>query len=200
MSARRLDFWFDFASTYSYVGAMQIESLCAEAGVPLRWRAFVLGPIFKLQGWETSPFNVNPLRGAYMWRDLARLTAKLAIPWRKPSIFPRNSVLAGRVAAAHADAPWLADFIRAVFVANFGQDREIGEERVVRDLIAQVGKNADEVLAVATDPQHSPALRKNTEEAIRLGIFGAPNCVVGGELFWGEEAMEDAISWARMTR
>src|SRR5262245_51053650 len=68
-----LDFWFDFASTYSYPAATRISPLAAIAGVTIRFRPFLLGPIFKAQGWETSPFNLYPAKGRYMWRDLERL-------------------------------------------------------------------------------------------------------------------------------
>src|SRR5579862_6936334 len=64
---RCIHFWFDFASTYSYVAAMRVEELCSDAGVALAWQPFLLGPIFKLQGWDDSPFNLNERRGAYMW-------------------------------------------------------------------------------------------------------------------------------------
>jgi len=64
-----IDFWFEFASTYSYVAAMRIEEECARAGVPLEWKPFLLGPIFSAQqGIKDSPFNVNPVRGRYMCR------------------------------------------------------------------------------------------------------------------------------------
>ena len=86
-----LEFWFEFASTYSYVAAMRIEELCREGGVELVWRPFMLGPIFALQGWSDSHFNLNERRGSYMWRDLERLTDKFGLPWRKPSRFPRPS-------------------------------------------------------------------------------------------------------------
>jgi 2-hydroxychromene-2-carboxylate isomerase len=131
-----IEFWFEFASTYSYVAAMQIEAKCRSAGVALAWRPFSLGPIFALQGWDNSHFNLNPRRGAYMWRDLERLTAKFGLPWQRPSAFPRPTTLPLRVAAAFADEPWCADFIRAVFVANFGEDREIGERAVVAEILA----------------------------------------------------------------
>lgn len=192
-----LEFWFDFASTYSYIAAMRIEDLCASAGVPLQWRPFLLGPIFALQGWNDSPFMLNDRRGAYMWRDLERLTAKFALPWHKPSVFPRNSVLPARVAAAHVDEPWLSDFVKATFIANFGNDRDIGAQDVVAQILSSIGIDADRALAYALGDEQRGQIRRNTERAIALGIFGAPNCVVGGELFWGEETLEDALAWAR---
>src|SRR6266850_3622898 len=73
-----LDFWFDFASTYSYPAAMRVGALAGEMGLRLRFRPFLLGPIFKAQGWNSSPFNVYPAKGRYMWRDLERLCADLS--------------------------------------------------------------------------------------------------------------------------
>jgi 2-hydroxychromene-2-carboxylate isomerase len=191
-----LEFWFEFASTYSYVAAMRIEDLCRDAGVRLVWKPFLLGPIFALQGWETSHFNLNPRRGAYMWRDMERLCAKFGLPWRRPSEFPRLTTVPARVACAIADEPWCGDFVRRVYVANFGEDRPIGERSVVAEILAELGQPADAILARAESPDFKPILRANTEHAIELGIFGAPNCVVDGELFWGEESLQDAIDWA----
>jgi 2-hydroxychromene-2-carboxylate isomerase len=192
----QLDFWFDFASTYSYVAAMRIEKLCADAGVSMRWVPFLLGPIFVLQGWNDSPFNLNDRRGAYMWRDLERLSAKFGLPWRRPTAFPRASTLAARVACSIADEPWCGDFVRATYVANFGDDRDIGSEEVVLDILERLDQDGEGILMRALEPARKGLLRANTERAIGLGIFGAPNCVVDGELFWGEEALDDGIAWA----
>ena len=93
-----VDFWFDFASSYSYPAAMRADALAAKSGVAIRYRPFLLGPIFKAQGWDTSPFNIYEAKGRYMWRDLERLCADLGIPFQRPSPFPQNSLLAARVA------------------------------------------------------------------------------------------------------
>src|SRR3954454_15484971 len=114
-----VEFWFDFASTYSYPAAMRIEHLAQQAGASLLWRPFLLGPIFQQQGWETSPFNIYPPKGRYMWRDLERLCDRLAIPFRKPAVFPRNGLVAARVACRFAEASWIGTFVRGVFSANF---------------------------------------------------------------------------------
>jgi 2-hydroxychromene-2-carboxylate isomerase len=192
-----LEFWFDFASTYSYIAASRIERLCRDAGVDLVWKPFTLGPIFAMQGWNDSHFNLNQRRGDYMWRDMERLTAKLGLPWKRPCAFPRNSIPALRIACAIADEPWCGEFVRRVFIANFGEDRDIAEESALRDVLREIGQDADAVLASSNERRG--ILRENTERAVELGIFGAPNCIVKGELFWGEEAMEDAIAWLGVT-
>ncbi len=189
-----LEFWFDFASTYSYVAAMRIEELCRAAGVELAWKPFLLGPIFAAQGLSDSPFNLNPRRGEYMWRDLERLCAKFELPWRPLSQFPRASTLAARVACEVANETCGGDYIRRVFTSNFGADQDIGDRAVIAEILTGLGRDATEILARAESPERRTALRTNTERAIAIGIFGAPNCLVGDELFWGEEAIEDAIA------
>jgi 2-hydroxychromene-2-carboxylate isomerase len=100
-----VDFWFEFGSTYSYPAAMRIESLASERHVAVSWRSFLLGPIFGDQGWNDSPFNIYPAKGRYMWRDLERVCDTLDLPFRRPSEFPRNGLLAARVACRFAASP-----------------------------------------------------------------------------------------------
>ncbi len=192
-----LEFWFDFASTYSYVGALRIEEECRRAGVPLVWKPFLLGPIFTAQqGIKDSPFIVHPVRGRYMVRDVERLCAKYGLPWKWPGQFPRNSILAARVACVGDGRPWLGDFVRAVFRVNFAEDRDIADASVLAEVLTGLGVDAPAVLAEAVTPENKLRLRENTERAEALGIFGAPNCVTRGELFFGQDRISDAIDWA----
>jgi 2-hydroxychromene-2-carboxylate isomerase len=192
-----VDFWFELASTYSYPAASRIEETATAAGVGVRWRPFLLGPIFREQGWNDSPFNVYPAKGRYMWRDVERICAALGLPWRRPSRFPRNGLLAARVACAVQDEPWCGAFVRAVYRANFADDREISEPAVITGILADLGQPADATLVRAAEPAVKERLRAQTEEAARLGIFGAPTVVVGEELFWGNDRVETALRWAK---
>jgi 2-hydroxychromene-2-carboxylate isomerase len=183
-----LDFWFDFASTYSFLTAARIRSLADQAGAAVRWRPFLLGPIFAAQGWTDSPFNLYPVKGSYMWRDMERQCARLGLALRRPSVFPRNSVLAARVALV-ADDP---DFVVAVYKANFCEDREISDAAVIAEILADLGKPS-ELLEAAQSPENKGRLRAETEEAMRLGIFGAPSFIAAGELYWGNDRLEQAL-------
>jgi 2-hydroxychromene-2-carboxylate isomerase len=193
--ATALAFWFEFASTYSYPAAMRIERLAAEAGAPLIWRPFLLGPIFTEQGWYTSPFNIYPAKGKYMWRDLERTCAELGLPFRKPSVFPRNGLLPARIATAFADAPWIGEFVRGVYTTNFARDEEISDPAVVAAVLSAMGQNPGAVIAMAESPESKALLRAQTEQAVEHGIFGAPTVTVDEELFWGNDRLEDAIRW-----
>ena len=195
--SRSFEFWFEFASTYSYPAAMRVEREARAAGIAVAWRPFLLGPIFKAQGWSDSPFNLYPVKGAYMWRDLERTCDSLGLAFRRPSRFPRNGLLAARVATAGRDEPWIGDFVRAVYQANFGRDREIAERETIASVLGELGLPADELLAASESAETKEKLRAATEEATRRGVFGVPTFFVGDELFWGNDRLEHAIAWAR---
>ncbi|HEX5211341.1 MAG TPA: 2-hydroxychromene-2-carboxylate isomerase [Pseudolabrys sp.] len=193
-----LDFWFDFASTYSYPAMMRIGPLARETGVAVRYRPFLLGPLFKSQGWDTSPFNLYAAKGRHMWRDLERLSRDLGLPFRRPEPFPQNSLTAARVALVGLNADWGEEFCRAVFRAQFGDGRPVEDAGVLGDILAQLKVDAVPVFEAARGDPTKRALRRQTEEAQRLGIFGAPSFVTpDGELFWGNDRLERALRWAR---
>jgi 2-hydroxychromene-2-carboxylate isomerase len=191
-----LAFWFDFASTYSYPAAARVEDVTRAAGVSLDYRPFLLGPIFQSQGWNDSPFNLYPVKGAYMWRDLERTCAGLGLPFRRPSVFPRNSVRAARVAVTGMNEPWCGRFVRATFEANFGEDRDIADPEEIVRILEAIGMPGQVILEHAESSEHKPKLRVQSEQAARAGIFGAPTFVVSGEMFWGNDRLEEAVAWA----
>ncbi len=193
-----LELWFDFASTYSYLASEQVEEAARVAGVPVSWRPFLLGPIFQAQlGFMDSPFNRRPARAAYMWRDLERETARLGIPWRQPTRFPANSVLAARVAQVALDEPWGPRYVHAIFRAGFGQDRDIAARETVVDALRDAGAgDPDALISRAVSPEHKDRLRRTTDEALRRGIFGAPTFFVGGEMYFGNERLARAVEHA----
>jgi 2-hydroxychromene-2-carboxylate isomerase len=193
-----LDFWFEFASTYSYPAAMRIGALARARGVIVRWRPFLLGPVFKAQGWDNSPFNIYPVKGRYMWRDLERICAAAGLPFVRPAVFPQNTILAARVALVALGEGWGEDFSCAVYAAEFGEGRDIGAPGLIADILTALGRDADAVITRAQADDNKLMLRKNTEEAQALGIFGAPSIVTAdGELFWGNDRLEAALDWAR---
>ena len=197
MSRPKMEFWYEFASSYSYLSVMRIEALAGQAGVEVAWRPFLLGPVFLAMGWNDSPFNIYPPKGRYMWRDLARLAGKYDLPFRLPSRFPRSGLLAARVALLGVEPGWVAAFSRAVMLANFAEDREIGETGVIAGILDDLGLPAQELLALAVSEENKAALRRQTELASELGLFGAPSFRVGEELFWGNDRLEDALAWAQ---
>src|SRR5262249_18149809 len=145
--------WFEFASTYSYPAVARADLLGAMHGVRLVWKPFLLGPIFRAQGWNDSPFNLLPAKGRYMWRDLERLCAAQGLPFRRPSQFPRSGLLAARVALAAEGRPWRYSFVRAVYHANFAADLDISRRETIDGILRAMQVPAEEVLARAESPE-----------------------------------------------
>jgi 2-hydroxychromene-2-carboxylate isomerase len=197
MPAPVVDFWFEFASTYSYPAAMRLPALARDAGVAIRWQPFLLGPIFKAQGWDNSPFNLYEAKGRYMWRDLERICADLGLPFRRPGAFPQSGLVAARVALVGLDEGWGEAFIPTVYRAQFAEGRLIGDPAVIRDILVTMQIDPKPVFDRTQSDAIKTRLREQTEEAQRLGIFGAPAAVANGELFWGNDRLEQALAWAR---
>ncbi len=198
---RAIEFWFDFASTYSFLSAMRIETLAKEKGVNITWHPFLLGPIFQAQGWTSSPFAHYPNKGLNMWRDIERQSEKYGLNFKRPaqdqiSQFPRHSVLAARIALTGLHNDWVAEFIKAVFTAEFSDGLDIGRKDVLRDILQNLKLDPASVLQQANSVEIRAQLRANVEAAMAHKIFGAPSFIIRDELFWGNDRLEDALDWA----
>lgn len=119
----KIEFWYEFASTYSYPAAMRVEDAAREAGVTLVWRPFLLGPIFGAQGWNDSPFNIYPAKGKYMWRDMARLCDAAGLTLKEPVRFPQNGLKAARLALLGQDEAW-GRHSRAASISRISRNRK----------------------------------------------------------------------------
>lgn len=194
--AARIEFWFEFGSNYSYLALMRIEELAARAGVEIAWKPFLLGPVFRELGWESPPFVQHKEKGAYVWRDMERRARGYGLPYRRPSEFPRQAVLPLRVALLGADQPWIGAFCRRIMLRNWAEDREIASPACVLESLAGLVPDPQAVLAAAQSEDNKLALRRQTAGARSLGLFGAPTFLVDGEMFWGDDRLEDAIDAA----
>jgi 2-hydroxychromene-2-carboxylate isomerase len=195
-----LTFWYEFASTYSYLSTKRIETEAAAAGVTITWQPFLLGPIFKAQGWTTSPFNLYPAKGRYMVRDIERIAVARGIAFHMPDPFPANGLRAARLAVLGTIEGWVAPFSKAVFEAEFAQRLNIADDGVLTGILQRLGLDAPGLLARCGDDVVKDRLRAATKTAETLGIFGAPSFVTpDGELFWGDDRLEEALAHAQQS-
>lgn len=192
-----LEFWYEFASPYSYLSAIRIAGMADAAGVDIIWRPFLLGPIFAAQGWTTSPFNLYPAKGRYMVRDMERLALARGRAFRMPASFPANGLLAARIALIGAHQGWTCNFTTRVFQAQFESAADISDRAVLKACLTDIGLAAEPIIAEAQSEANKQALRRQSERAAELGLFGAPSFVTrDGELFWGDDRLQQAIAWA----
>ncbi|MEM7429377.1 MAG: 2-hydroxychromene-2-carboxylate isomerase [Pseudomonadota bacterium] len=192
-----LEIWFEFASTYSYLTVSRAEELLRAGNVRFSWKPFLLGPIFRDKGMETSPFVLDPVKGAHMWRDMERRSARYGLPFAQPAVWPMNPIRAARVMTAALDEPWCGAFARAVFCAQFVRGEDIADAAVLARALEDCGVDPAYWLDRSQSDEIKSALRERTEQARSFGIFGAPSFRVGDELFWGDDRLEDAIAWTR---
>ena len=190
-----IEFWFDFGSNYSYLSVMRIEALAAERSVAVRWRPFLLGPIFRALGYENSPFVLQKQKGAYVWKDMERQCRKYGLALTRPTDFPRTALLAMRVALLGAEQQWIGAYCRGIMQLNFAHDRDIGSVEVVSEALDQLGLPAQQLIADAQTDANKLRLREQTERAAAKGIFGAPTFFAGEEMFWGNDRLEDALAF-----
>lgn len=192
-----LEFWFEFGSNYSYFSVMRIEQLAERSGVAIAWKPFLLGPIFRDFGWETSPFVLQPEKGKYVWRDMERQAEKYKLQYKKPSVFPRKAILPMRVALYGAEESWMGAFCRKVMLQAFANDLDIDTPENVRRALDGVVPDPDRVIKEAQSDTNKMRLRDQTAEARKRGIFGAPTFFFKDEMFWGNDRLEEAIAFAQ---
>jgi 2-hydroxychromene-2-carboxylate isomerase len=194
-----IDFWVSVGSTYSYLSVMRLASVARANGVTFRWRPFSVRAI--MIGQNNIPFRGKPVKAAYMWRDIARRAQMYGLSPRLPAPYPLAEFdLANRIAVLGELEGWHADYIRAAYRQRFEQGHEAGSEPGRSLALREIGK--DPALAVETAQGADVEARYHalTEEAKALGVFGSPSFVVEGEVFWGDDRLDDAISWFKHRR
>ncbi|MES2948610.1 MAG: 2-hydroxychromene-2-carboxylate isomerase [Pseudomonadota bacterium] len=189
-----IEFWFEFGSNYSYLSVMRIAEAAARLNVPIHWKPFLLGPIFRSFGWDNSPFVLQKAKGDYVWKDMVRECRKYQLPWTQPTTFPRAAVLPLRVALVGAEQDWMGAYCRRMMLLNFAEDRDIDSVETVTAVLEQLKLPVQEILSAAQSDTNKLKLREQTETAKTKGIFGAPTFFVGNDMFWGNDRLDDALA------
>jgi 2-hydroxychromene-2-carboxylate isomerase len=194
-----IDFWFSIGSTYSYLTVMRLEEFAAREGVDIVWRPFNVREIMIEQ--NNIPFANKPVKSAYMWRDIERRAAGYGLPIKVPAPYPLKDLpFANQVAVLGMKEGWGRPYVVETYRLWFQESLPAGEEpNLIRSLEA-AGQDAPQVLARAQDAETEAALAEVTDEARQAGVFGSPSFVVNGELFWGDDRLDDAVEWARRAR
>jgi 2-hydroxychromene-2-carboxylate isomerase len=194
MAGRSIDFWFTMGSTYTYLTVMRLPDIERTTGVSFNWRPFHLLTI--LNDMKHVPFADKPAKQAYMWRDIQRRAGMYGIPLQVPAPYPvKQSILANQVALLGMQEGWGPAYVRLAYRQWFQFGLENGSEENLRVSLAEIGQDPARVMQLAAEDRVKAELADATDRAKALGIFGSPTFVVADELFWGDDRLEDAISW-----
>jgi 2-hydroxychromene-2-carboxylate isomerase len=197
MGSKNIEFWFEYGSTYTYLSVERLASVAKARDVSVVWRPFLLMPIMIDQGMQQGPFLPFPAKQRYMWRDVERRALRHGIPYRRPSTYPPpNVLLPARIGCVAQQQGWCEAFTQEVFRLHWTEDVLIGTENNIGRSLEAVGKNVKDTVAIAQSEDNKAFLRRQTEQAKSLGVFGSPTFVVADELFWGDDRLEDALDFA----
>jgi 2-hydroxychromene-2-carboxylate isomerase len=185
---KRIEFFFDYASTYSYLAHLEMEALATRRGAELVYRPMVLGFVFKATG-NAMPASV-PAKATYMMQDVRRWIRHYGLPFRMPSVFPTNTIRALRGAVAALDDGTFLAYHHAVMQAYWANDQDIGDPDVLAAVATSAGLDGPGLIARCEDASVKATLKANTDEAIARGAFGAPTFFVGDQMFWGNDRIE----------
>ena len=191
-----IDYWFSVGSTYNYLTVKRIDAVERSADVTFRWRPFSMWKI--LREMKNVPFADKPVKAAYMWRDIERRAARYGLKPVLPTPYPAKQVAFGtQVAFLGMREGWGKDFVRASYGLLFEEGVEPYIDPALSRTLAALGQDATRVLAEAAGAENERLLEAETDVGRKLGIFGSPTFVVDGELFWGDDRLDDALQWCR---
>ena len=192
-----VDFWIEYGSTYTYLSVARMGRLAEASGVEVRWQPFFVMPIMAELGMTQGPFLPFPSKTAYMWRDIERRSSRHGIPYARPSTYPVNSLLTARIACIASAEGWCQAFTEEVFRLHWSENILIGSDENLHRALVGLAKDPRMLVEKAQTAETKEALKKQTERAKSLGIFGAPSFTVGEELFWGDDRLDEALEWAK---
>lgn len=187
---KTVEFYFDFGSPAAYLAWTQLPELCRQAGAELLSRPILLGGVFQATG-NRAPITV-PLKGQYLFVDLARYARRYGVPLQMNPHFPINTLALMRVAAGlqqRGDARF-DDYCAAMYRAIWVDGLNMGDAAVVSQVLQAAGLDAQSILSLAAEPEVKEALKQQTDAAVARGVFGAPTCFVGEQMFWGQDRLD----------
>ena len=192
----QIDFWYSIGSTYSYLTVMRLPEVERVAGAEVRWRPFNVRHVMIEQ--NNIPFKDKPVKTAYMWRDIERRADRYGLAPHIPAPYPvPGLVLANQIATLGVEEGWVADYTRATYRRWFESGEPAGDEPNISESLEEIGCDPSHVLVAAQSDRIISVLATATNEAMELGVFGSPTFVVDGEVFWGDDRLDDALLWSK---
>ena len=187
---KTVDFYFDFGSPAAYLAWTQLPNICAETGARLALKPVLLGGVFQATG-NRAPMTV-PLKGSYLFVDLARFARRYGVPLTFNPNFPINTLTLMRAAVGlqrHGD-PRFDDYCAAMFKAIWVDGKNMNDPAVVGEVLAQAGFDPQALLALSGEQGVKDELKACTEAAVQRGVFGAPTFFVADQMFWGQDRLD----------
>jgi 2-hydroxychromene-2-carboxylate isomerase len=194
---KKVEFYYDLTSPYSYLASTRIEGICERYGAELEWKPFLLGGAYKESG-NRAPLEV-PNKKAYMIKDLLDWAKYYGVPFNFPDIFPLNSVKPMRGALAAKEKGKVAEYTHKLFALYMVEGRDLNQDHVLKNAVSELGIDADWFMRRIGEQDIKDELRKETYELVKRGGFGAPTFFIEDRMFWGNDRLVFVEEYLRVS-
>ncbi len=184
-------FYFGAMSPYSWFAAERIGRLIPDA----LWRPVFAGGLFRATGRSTWGLSDRREAGIVDCEERAQLHGLGSMIW--PDGWPSSDVLIARALVAADLQGRLQPFALAAMRVQFLDGARLDDPDVLQRAADEVGLDGAGVIEATSTPVVKDALRARNDEAVTLGVFGVPTVVVGDQLFWGDDRLDEAAETVR---
>ena len=193
---KEIEFWFSIGSTYTYLSVTRLKEVEQKYEVKFSWQPFSVRKI--MLEMDNVPFpTTKKVKADYMWRDIERRANSYGFEAKVPTPYPLKEFnLANKIAVIGMQEGWCADYVIVTYRRWFVAGLEPGSEPNVSESLREIDQDPERALELAADDNIHKAYLSQPEQAQTKRIFGSPSFIVDGELFWGDDRLEDAVNWA----
>ncbi len=192
---KTFDFYFDFASPYTYLAHKQIRKIEKENSIKIKYKPVLLGGLLKNAGIVA---NVDiPVKAKYMIKDCKLCAEKNNIDFKFNNYFPIITLNLMRGVIIAEKKEYEKIFIDKVFDAIWKDGLNLNDNLVIEKLLKNLDINSQKFMMETVDQKNKNELKKRTDDAYKKGIFGLPSFFINNKLFWGHDRLEFVLSEAK---
>ena len=196
---KEIDFWFSIGSTYTFLSVNRIHDVEKKENIKFNWHPFSVRKI--MMDMDNIPFTPpsKKIKSDYMWRDIERRAKFYGFKAKVPAPYPLSQFdLANQIAILGMNEVWGVSYVVKTYQRWFQQGKEPAVEPNLTEILEELNLDTSKIMEHAQDPKINDQYIKNTEEAYKKGVFGSPSFIYKGEVFWGDDRLEDCIKWANL--
>ena len=193
---KHIDFWFSIGSTYTYLSVSRIAEVAKKENLSINWKPFSVRKI--MMDMDNIPFTPpsKKVKSDYMWRDIERRAKFYGFDAKVPAPYPLKEFdLANQIAILGMNEGWGVDYVTLTYKRWFQEGKEPAIEPNLSEILNELNLNRDEVNKNANSEGIKSQYLRNTDNAYNQGVFGSPTFIYEGEVFWGDDRLEDCIKW-----
>jgi len=185
--SRKVEFYYDFSSPYTYIASERIEKICRDHGAELEWKPFLLGGVFNEI--ESKPAAEIDSKLQYIKKDTVESARFYGVPFNFPEVFPVNSVRSMRGAFAASEQDKLVEYNHLLFRIYWTEGADLSSVEVLGEAVGRIGIDPEWFVNRIGEQEIKDKLRDETAVAVERGAFGAPTMFVDDKMFWGNDRL-----------